>query len=402
MHNSNGRFQGSLRLAGKKTGELPRPTAEEQAHSDKLITRIRDEIIAAGGAIDFARYMELALYAPGLGYYAAGTRKIGEAGDFVTAPELSPLFGRCIARQCQQVLEQLGGGDILEAGAGTGMLAVACLQELEARDCLPGTYFILEVSPDLRERQSAIIKQELPHLVARVRWIDTLPAGGFRGVVIGNELLDAMPVQRFHVTGHDVQQLTVGWDDGQFRWRQRPAGPEMATRIAALELPIGYVSEINFHAEAWIRSVAESVGAGLILLIDYGFPRAEFYHPQRDQGTLMCHYRHRAHDDPLILVGLQDITAHIDFTAIAEAAHEAGLAVLGYTSQATFLLGLGIDQFAAAEDAADTRRYLGITQQIKKLTLPHEMGELFKAIAFGRNIDMRLLGFSLQDRRGRL
>ncbi len=436
-----------------------------QAHSDLLRALICDEIAASGGQISFARYMALALYAPGLGYYSAGSHKFGEAGDFVTAPELSPLFSRCVARQCQQVLTHLGGGDILEVGAGSGVMAADVLAELESLDCLPGHYFILEVSADLRQRQQQTVAAQVPHLAGRVCWLDALPAVGFQGVVLANELLDAMPVHVFGVaeqggrsrhpasdgTGRtlrlrsslcDGYERYVGWDGrssascdvhgctsvaggrmpgvtargtcpsvdgaGQFVWRDGPLSDvRLAARIATLvdeqgEFMPGYISEINLAAEDWLRSIAALLTRGMVLLIDYGFPRREYYHAQRSAGTLMCHYRHRAHPDPLILPGLQDITAHVDFTTLAEVASEAGLAVAGFTAQAYFLLSSGLDEMTAASDPNDVRQHLMLMQQVKKLTLPSEMGELFKVMALTRNVDVRLLGFTFQDQRRRL
>lgn len=387
--------------AGPASPALPSPTAEERAHHDKLMQRLREEIAAAGGAIAFDRFMELALYAPGLGYYVAGTHKFGEHGDFVTAPELGSLFARCLARPCQSLLTGLGGGDILEAGAGSGVLAADLLLELESLGRLPERYLILELGAGLRARQNETIKRRVPHLFDRVHWLVDLP-GDFRGMVLANEVLDAMPVTRFKVTQNGINELCVAWENEGFAWREKPADESVRTRIEALGLPAGYTSEINLRAEAWVRSVADSLKQGVILLIDYGFPRAEFYHPQRAQGTLMCHYRHQAHDDPLRLAGLQDITAHMDFSAIAEAGVDAGLTLLGYASQAAFLLDCGLEQIMAASDPNDVRAHLALTQQIKKLTLPHEMGELFKVLALGRGVREPLPGFTLQDRRARL
>ena len=388
------------RIAAPDTRTLPPPGAEEQAHSERLARRIREEIARAGGAIRFARFMELALYAPGLGYYAAGRHKFGAAGDFVTAPELGPLFARCLARATGAILEQVGG-DILETGAGSGALAADLLLELEALGRLPERYLILELSNELRDRQAQTLRRKAPHLLTRARWLDALPAG-FRGVMLANELLDALPVERFRVTDGGVRQLCVASENDRFVWREEPADDEIRARIEPLALAPGYTSEINFTAEAWTRSAADILKQGTLLLIDYGFPRAEFYHPQRTDGTLMCHYRHRAHGDPLQLVGLQDITAHVDFTAIAEAGHDAGLALLGYTSQAAFLIGSGLEQLMAASDPEDARAHLDLTRQVKKLTSPHEMGELFKVMALGRDVPEPLPGFTLQDRRGRL
>lgn len=380
---------------------LPTPTAEEQAHQEQLAQRLREEMAAVGGAIPFDRFMELALYAPGLGYYAAGKHKFGEHGDFITAPEMGSLFARCLARPCRSLLAGLGGGDILEVGAGGGVLAADLLRELESLGQLPDRYHILEVSPELRARQAETIQQKMPHLSGQVRWLDELPRG-FRGLVLANELLDAMPVTRFKVTETGINELYVGLENQHFVWREKNADESLRARIEPLGLPPGYVSEINPRAKAWVRGAADTLQQGALLLIDYGFPRAEFYHPQRAQGTLMCHYRHQAHDDPLRLVGLQDITAHVDFSAIATAGIDAGLTLAGYTSQAGFLLDCGLEQIMAASDPNDVRAHLELTRQVKKLTLPHEMGELFKVIAFTRGVRKALPGFALQDRRGRL
>jgi SAM-dependent MidA family methyltransferase len=387
--------------AAPESRSLPTPTAEEQALGARLQQRIRDEIATAGGAITFARFMELALYAPGLGYYAAGKQKFGAAGDFTTAPELGSLFARCLARPCQAILAELGGGDILEVGAGSGALAADLLLELETLDALPERYLILELGTELRARQAETLRARAPQHLERVHWLDMLPAT-VRAVVLANELLDALPVERFKVTESGVNRLDVARENERFAWREQPADAPMRARIEPLALPPGYVSEINLQAEAWVRSVADVLQQGVLLLIDYGFPRAEFYHPQRASGTLMCHYRHRAHDDPLVLVGLQDITAHVDFSAIAEAGTGAGLTLAGYTSQAAFLIGCGLEKLAASSDPDAVRAHLALTQQIKKLTLPHEMGELYKVIALGRGLREPLLGFALHDRRGRL
>lgn len=388
-------------IAAPASGTLPAPTADEQTHSGKLREHIRAEIGASGGAISFARFMQLALYAPGLGYYVAGRHKFGGGGDFITAPELGPLFARCLARQCRQILAALAGGDMLETGAGSGILAADLLVELGSLGSLPEHYFILELSVELRARQADTLRQKASHLLARVHWLDTLPPQ-FRGVVLANELLDAMPVERFKVTENGVSQLHVAWDDDRFIWREQTADLQIRTRIEPLALALDFTSEVNLHAEAWVRSTADILQQGVLLLIDYGFPRAEFYHPQRTHGTLMCHYRHRAHPDPLLLVGLQDITAHVDFTAMAEAGTASGLALLGYTSQAAFLIGGGLEQLLAMSAPENTRTHLELTQQIKKLTLPHEMGELFKVMALGRGMPEPLPGFSIQDRRRRL
>lgn len=379
---------------------LPEPTAEERVVSAEAQATIRREI-EKRGTIPFSRFMELALYQPAYGYYTGGKEKIGSAGDFITAPEAYPLFSRCLARAIAPVLAQLGTADILEVGAGSGKLAATVLNELRTLGCSPNTYKILDLSPDLRRRQQATIATMAPTTSVRIEWLDQLPARGFRGVIIANELLDAMPVERFRTSDDGVKQLHVGAQDDGFTWREMPANDAINQRVQMLQLAPGYVSEIGFAAEAWVRSVADRLEAGVLLLIDYGFPRAEFYHPDRSSGTLMCHYRHRAHSDPLRLVGLQDITAHVDFAAIAEAGTESGLELLGYTSQAAFLIGAGLPSLAAESNPNDTRQHLAMTEQIKKLTLPHEMGELFKVMALGRGVTT-FVACDMQDRRARL
>ncbi|OGT18830.1 MAG: hypothetical protein A2V90_01810 [Gammaproteobacteria bacterium RBG_16_57_12] len=389
----------------KGVTDLPLPTPEAQRHSEQLIAQIRAEMEAHGGRLDFARYMALALYSPGLGYYAAGARKFGAAGDFVTAPEISPQFSRCLARQCQQVLAQLPGGAILEFGAGTGAMAGDILLELERCHALPSHYFILDVSAELRQRQQQTLLQRVPRLLDRVQWLDRLPIGGFRGVVLANEVLDAMPVHRFQITAEGYNEIYVAWQGERFAWsHERPGAALEAWYRAATPagLAPGYESEVNLAIAPWLAGLVDSLAAGAVLLIDYGFPRHEYYHPQRSGGTLMCHYRHRAHPDPLILPGLQDITAHVDFTAVAEAALDAGFEVLGFTNQAYFLLALGLAESVAEVNPLDTRAQLELAQQIKKLTLPSEMGELFKVMALGKGLDMTLRGFTLNDQRGRL
>jgi len=385
---------------------LPSPGAEEQAHSEALAGLIRGEIAAAGGIISFARYMELCLYAPGLGYYSAGLRKFGTGGDFVTAPELSSLFGRSIARSCAAVLQDTGG-DILEFGAGSGRLAVDLLRELEVLDSLPGRYLVLERSAELRQRQQQLLQREVPGLFARVIWLDRLPAQPVDGVLLGNEVLDAMAVERFRWDGVQAQQYCVETGEDGFRWQlRRPDSAALAATIAGIAretgLLQGYVSEVNAGLRPWLRGVADCLRRGMLLLIDYGYPRSEYYHPQRSSGTLLCHYRQHAHADPLILPGLQDITAHVDFTAVAEAAVAAGLGVSGYTTQAHFLIDCGIDrllQNAGPDSGVD---YLRQAQQAKTLMLPGEMGERFQCIGLTRDLDIDIPGFRGQDLRYRL
>ena len=300
------------------------------------------------------------------------------------------------------MLDELGGGDILEAGAGSGALAAELLAEMERLNRLPKHYYILELSADLRERQRDRIKSSVPHLLDRVQWLDSFPLEGIEGIVLANELLDAMPVSLFHVTNNGVMERFVTDKGDGFTWIDQPASSQIAKRASSFDLPQDYCSEINFNAEAWIHSAAEALKRGVILLLDYGFPEHEYYHPQRIDGTLMCHYRHRTHTDPLILIGLQDITAHVDFTAMARAAVDSDLDVLGYTAQAPFLMASGLNELMEQSDMDNTQAHLEITNQIKKLTLPSEMGELFKVLALGKKYDEPLIGFNLQDRRDRL
>ncbi|ADE13250.1 protein of unknown function DUF185 [Nitrosococcus halophilus Nc 4] len=385
---------------------LPLPNPAALAHSQKLQSIIREDIEQNGGQISFARFMELALYKPGLGYYMSGLHKLGAAGDFITAPELSPLFARCLSRQCQQVLELLGSGEILEFGAGSGRMAADLLAELDRRGQLPERYFILELSAELRQRQQQTLQQQVPHLAPKVSWLDRLP-DNIQGLVLANEVCDAMPVHCFQLEDEHSWERYVGYEGDSFVWKKGPLSharlKERITEIRLLLKQVNrYESEVNLAMENWVAEIAHRLQQGMLLIIDYGFPRQEYYHPDRTTGTLMCHYRHRAHPDPLILPGLQDITAHVDFTALAEAGHNSGLRVAGYCSQTDFLLACGLDELAAAEIAAGGYHALEISNQIKRLTLPSEMGELFKILALTRGIDPPLLGFSLRDRRTRL
>jgi len=410
--NQNRPNSAPLSEPGSKLGQLNLGELDEQtlAHSAQLGELIINEIEQQGGKIPFIRYMELVLHAPGLGYYSAGAHKIGAAGDFITAPEISPLFSQCVARQCQQVLHEIGGGDVLEVGAGSGTMACEILRHLEKLDCLPAHYYILDLSADLRDRQRTHLQRELPQLIDRIIWLDTLPEH-FKGVVLANELLDAMPV---HLVRFDPNQPTeryVGWDGERLTWCDGPlsdvrlegAADQIFQSCGKDEFDEEYVSEINLAAADWVRSIAAILEQGLVLLIDYGFPQREYYIPERKEGTVMCHYRHQAHSDPLILPGLQDVTAHVDFTAIAESAMNAGLDVAGYTTQAHFLLGAGLmEVLAEAVESSSDQQQVMQAQAIKTLTMPHEMGELFKVIALTKALEPGLIGFSMLDARGRL
>lgn len=376
---------------------LPPPDAEASRHSRILVERIVGEIGRAGGWIPFARYMELALYAPGLGYYTAGAHKLGRGGDFVTAPELTPLFGQTLAAQAAQVLE-LAGGHILELGAGSGRLACDVLLELERLGRLPDDYAILEVSPDLRQRQRERLASDAPHLLDRVRWLDALPER-FSGLILANEVLDALPAHLLHWRDGTVQERGVGWNGEGFLWADRPlAEGELLAWARRLPVAGDYLSEVCPLAPALVRSLAAMLETGVALFLDYGFPRAEYYHPDRREGTLMCHYRHHAFTDPFVLPGLADITAHVDFTAVADAALDAGLKVLGYTTQAHFLLNCGLLERLGREEVGSVS-YLKQAAKVQMLLQPTEMGEFFKVMAVGRGMGEALLGFHRGDRR---
>jgi SAM-dependent MidA family methyltransferase len=376
---------------------LPEPSAEARVHSDLVARRIRDEIDANAGWLPFARYMELALYAPGLGYYSAGARKLGREGDFVTAPEISPVFGRTLARQVQQALAA-GFDEVLEVGAGSGALAATILEELERLGALPRTYLILELSADLRERSRDTLAARVPHLLERVAWLASLPPV-FSGVILGNEVLDAMPADVIRMRGEAVEEAGVTAAQGRLGWSYRPAPQELARTALALHLPDGYRTELQRAACGFVRSIGDILERGIALFIDYGFPAREYYHRQRSDGTLMCHYRHHAHQDPFFLPGLQDITTHIDFSAIARAASEADLDLMGYTSQAQFLINCGITEVLARAQPDKAAAFLPLAAQVNRLTSPAEMGELFKVIAMGRPRTEPLLGFVSGDRR---
>ena len=386
--------------------DLPQLTADEIAHSERLTRLIRDAIEAEGGWISFERFMELALYEPGLGYYSAGSTKLGEAGDFITAPEISPLFSRCLAAQCIEVFDRLGGGDILEFGAGSGTMASDVLAELAAQNRLPGRYYILEVSADLRERQRATLQQRVPQLLERVEWLDRLPE--LRGVILANEVLDALPVQRFRMRGTQVNAVGVTWQLGKLDWSEVHADAHLEAAVRAIEketgtpLPDGYLSEINLRLGPWVAGIAQSLKEGVALFIDYGLPQREYYRAERREGTLLCHYRHRFHDDPLINVGVQDIGAWVDFTAVASAAVDAGMSIAGFTTQAHFLIGAGIEHFMADIATRPVTERVQLARQAMVLTLPGEMGERFKVIGLASNYDHPLRGFGVRDLLGSL
>ena len=381
---------------------LPALDDRERAHVERMHGLVRAEVEARGGAIAFSRYMEIALYAPRLGYYRAGWRTFGVQGDFVTAAEVSPLFSRAVARQVEQVLSAIGSREVVEIGAGTGTMAARMLAELAPRGAV--RYRILEPSGALAARQRETIEALAPDALSSVGWLDALPEPGLRGVVLANEVVDALPVERFETTADGVAMHRVGFEAGRPVWRRDRADPWLDEAVESIEddighrLPAGYVSELGPTRAAWAASVAERLECGLVLLMDYGFPRREYYHPDRRDGTLRCHFRHRRHHDPLVLCGVQDITAHVDFTALARA---SGLDVAGFTTQGDFLLGCGLLDLVSDLDPGSSE-FVRLTAQIKRITLPGEMGEAVKVMALTRGIEEPLMGFSGRDHRVRL
>lgn len=371
---------------------LPAVDADSAAHSARVAQHIADKIRASDGCISFAAFMHEALYAPGLGYYSAGARKFGPAGDFTTAPEVSSLFGNVLARQCAAVFEQLAGdSSILEFGAGSGKLAADVLRRLADLDALPDEYLILEVSADLQERQAIFLQEAVPEHMDRVRWLQQLP-DRFVGAVIANEVLDALPVERFVRRDDHVAQLSVANADDGFVFVEQPAPEQLSAAVLAIEadlgkqLPDGYTSEVCLPAAAWVRDIANCLESGIAFLFDYGVSRHDYYSPDRDDGWLRCHFRHHAHSNPLILPGIQDITAWVDFSSVASAAAAAGLAIEGFVAQAHFLMNGGLadelGQFAELPPAAQ----LQLSAQVKLLTLPGEMGENFKCLGVSRGL----------------
>jgi SAM-dependent MidA family methyltransferase len=364
---------------------LPLPGKDAQVHSARVVAHVHDEIAKCGGFIPFSRYLELVLYAPGLGYYVAGTRKFGADGDFVTGPELTPLYGAALARQVEAIFAVARGRTIVELGAGSGALAGALLDALAAADAAPERYCILEVSPDLRARQQATIAARAPVQATRVDWLDRLPES-IDGAVVMNEVLDAIPPRL--VTRREGRWLERGvtWQDGALRSAERPLDDARLATLAAARFPADgdYASEVNPAAEALVTTLARRVASGALVVVDYGFPRHEYYHPQRHEGTLVGHYRHRVHADPFLWPGLSDLTAHVDFTAIAEAGERGGAEVTGFATQASLLVGCGILDLLAAAGPPDSARYLRAAAAVQKLVSPAEMGELFKVMLLSR------------------
>jgi SAM-dependent MidA family methyltransferase len=387
---------------------LPQPDAESRARSARLVGRIRSEMESSSGRLSFARYMDQVLNAHGLGYYRSSDRQFGREGDFVTAPELSPLFARCVARQVGQILAHLDGGEVFEAGAGSGALCADLLLALEDSGRVPERYLILEPSAALRRRQREHIEGSAPRHAPRVVWVDDLPAAGFVGVILCNELLDAVPAPRFKKSRNGLLEAFVCQRGGGFGWCYgEPEYDGLIEAVAEIEAALGvpfadgYTSELGLAREAWISSAAERLRRGAVLLLDYGHTLSEYYHPQRREGTLTCHYRHRVHDDPFFFPGLQDISVQVEFSGLCCAARAAGLEVAGFTTQAEFLIASGLLD-ACREHDPGSLEYVRLISQIKRLTLPGEMGQLFKALALTREVNCPLTGFAGRDYRDRL
>lgn len=360
------------------------------------------EIKAAGGYVSFERYMELALYAPGLGYYSGGAVKLGPEGDFITAPELSRLFGSCLALQCAEVLETLKQGSILEIGAGSGRLALDVLSRLETLGRLPQKYYILEVSADLKERQQRLLETAGTAYLDRVEWLQAPPREPFEGLIIANEVLDALPVSRFRWHPDRVEEVGVEIKDGSLAMSERPADARLTERVSQLkrlggDWQDGYTSEFCPRLEPWALEVSRSLSRGVVLWIDYGLPRSQYYLPERADGTLLCHLRHRAYHDPLLAPGLADITAWVDFTALAEASRAGGFQLAGFATQAHFLAGCGIDREMQYLSGGNDKRQARLANEARQLMLPGEMGERFKVMAWSRHYEAALRGFGFAD-----
>lgn len=381
---------------------LPEPDAFARAHSARVVEAVRAEIAAADGWISFARYMHFVLYAPGLGYYVAGARKFGADGDFVTAPEMTPLFAQTLARQLEAVLAVSPAHDLVELGAGSGVLAADLLNALAALAALPARYRILELGPELRERQRLTIAQRAAAHLERVEWIDVLPTA-IDGAVLLNEVLDAVPAHIVVRRNGRWYERGVTWRAG-LAWDERPLADAALRDLAEARFPkdVNYASEVNPAAEALVADIGARLTGGAMLIVDYGFPQGEYYHLQRSDGTLMGHYRHRAHADPFLWPGLSDLTTHVDFTAVALAGERSGLALAAYGPMAAFLIGAGILDCLVATGEPTSIAYLREAAAVQKLLSPAEMGELFKVMALARSHDIDWSALALGDRSHRL
>jgi len=394
-------------LLNNSLDTLPEPGEEAKSRSHQVMQCLRDVCHAAGGWIPFSQYMEIALYQPGIGYYTGGLQKFGAKGDFITAPEVSPLFGQCLAKQISEILQGLNNqASVLEFGAGSGILAVDILLELERLNVLPEQYLIVELSAELRLRQQEKIKQDAPHLFSRVQWLSELVTDLGDVVVIANEVLDAMPIECFKIKDDKTQLLMVGFENDVLVSRYSDSSVtsiiENIEQRSEFEFSTEYCSEYNPAIKAWLALLAENVESCVVLLIDYGYNETEYYHADRVSGTQMCYYQHRAHNDYLWWPGLQDITAFVNFTDVAYNAVDLQMEVSGYTTQAAFLLACGLSELHAEQVNNDVKQQIKLSQQIKTLTLPSEMGDRFKVMALTKNYDKPLLGFSMLDLRNRL
>ena len=385
---------------------LPEPGEDARRHSKLVRDRVLSEI-RQNGPVDFARYMEIVLYEPGLGYYSCGCDKLGKTGDFITAPELSGLFTECLARQVMEILDFMGTASLIEAGPGSGVMACNLLTYLEHLGCLPKHYYLLEVSADLRKRQQHLFEQKIPHLMHMISWLDEFPRESLDAVVLGNEVLDAMPVNRIIREHNNWNELFVSSDNGRLTWLSASLSHAAGRFVEEVmdsddSLPDGYVTEINPRISPWITALGNMINRGMLIFIDYGYPRREYFHSQRSGGTLLCHYQHHVHADPFVYPGLQDITASVDFTTLAESACMAGMQVSGYTTQAHFLLSCGLEESIQSVDHLPDQERFEIARQARILTMPGEMGERFKVMALAKNLELPLRGFQEFDQRARL
>lgn len=387
---------------------LPLPDEVLLAVSQQLHDTISQEIHQQGGGITFAKFMEMALYFPGLGYYSAGAHKFGVSGDFITAPDISPLFAQCLAAQIAPLITHQQHAVLWEIGAGSGRLAVDLLNNLALQNALPESYWILEVSADLRQRQYTLLQEHCPQWLDKIKWLTQLPENPFCGVILANEVVDALPVHLFEISSDGIQERYVSHGPAGFYFVLGPISHPRLNQYLDLfvlqntQLAQPYQSEISLAAMDWLAGISTHLRQGVLFLVDYGFPASEYYHPQRNQGTLMCHYQHHNHTDPLHLVGGQDITSHVNFSALAHQAQELDLTLEGFTNQASFLINNGLEKFATPGLLGDTRQRLTTAQALKKLTLPSEMGELFKVMALSRGMAVKLAGFSHFDYRHKL
>ena len=387
---------------------LPSPDSEAKFHSQKLSRYIKKLIDEKGGSIGFDEYMNLALYQPGLGYYSSGNQKFGAKGDFVTAPQISTLFSKCLASQCTQILEDFEDPSILEIGAGTGVMARDLLLDLEKSNSLPEKYLILEISEDLKSRQQNLLKQSIPQYIDNIIWLDSLPKKKFNGLIIANEVLDALPVKRFKKESNLFKEVKVTSINNNFHWVDTLVCDELKIFLENIERKLSktfvedYCSEINIGLKIWLDSVQSVMNKGVILLVDYGYSMSDYYHPEKFDGNLLCHYRHYAHNDPFFYPGLQDITASVDFTSVAEYAEEIGLNVNGYTNQTYFLFGCSLENLIPNMDLLDIKSQTKISQELRTLIMPDQMGERFKFMALTKEYNENLLGFSKMNQKNQL